>query len=389
MSEEKNKIEEIKEEAEAKAEEVKKEAEAKAEEVKEKVEAKAEEAKKDVKKKAEEAKEKVKDAKKGKGKVLVPVICVVVILAVVAVFFILGMVNRGKAVDAYTAAQKAVKDGNRDAAKTSYQEAYSALYEGPFSFVSTMLMDNADEAKIQKAYILNVLMPENRAMDAADILNGTNYLTDEDKADIYAAFPGVGLTQVGAVVTLGSYEQDTEAAGLEPLEWIVLEVDKKSGAVLLMTKDVVGYDDLGWNRRGDETNTSYALSNLNSWCESDFYNDIKSDPDFKGKILGYKVETAPSKEGVSSGDPIDAHVFAPSVEDLEKYLTGDLAQYRVATNSKAAKQARNGTYWLRNAGEKAGFATAVDKEGNVMYGAAVSSNYGIRPMLWYDIGLSD
>ncbi len=371
----------VKDAAETVAEKAKEEA-AKAEE---KAEEKIEEVKKEAGKKAEAVKA---EAKKGK-KWLVPVICAVLILAVVAVAFILGVTGRGSAVDAYTAAQKAAKAGNKEEAQKSYEEAYKAAYDGPFSFITKMLLDDGDEAKIQKAYIVNVLQPQNRAMDAADILNGENFLTAEDKAEIYKAFPGVALTQVGAIVTLGSYEQDPDNPGLEPLEWIVLEVDKKNGAALLITKDIIGYDETGWNKRGSETNTSYALSNLYSWCEVDFYIDIKGDADFNGKVLACNVTTEPSPQGVSSGDPVTAHAFAPSAEEIEKYLTGELEQYRVAKTAKAAKQARTGTYWLRNAGEKEAFASGVDKTGAIQTGVSVSSNYGVRPMLWYDIGLSN
>ena len=388
MTEEKKAPEQVEEAVKDAADSVAEKAKEEAAKAEEKAEEKIEEAKKDVKDKAEKKAEAVKaEAKKGK-KWLVPVICVVLILAVVAVAFILGVTARGSAVDAYTAAQSAAKAGDKEAAQKSYEEAYNAAYGGPFSFIAKLLLDDGDEAKIQKAYIVNVLQPQNRAMDAADILNGENFLSAEDKAEIFKAFPGVALTQVGAVVTLGSYEQDPDNPGLEPLEWIVLDVDKKNGAALLITKDIVGYDETGWNKRGSEANTSYALSNLNSWCEVDFYIDLKGDPGFNGKVLTCNVTTEPSPQGVSSGDPVQAHAFAPSAAEIEKYLTGDLEQYRVAVTAKAAKQARNGTYWLRNAGEKEAFASGVDKTGTIQTGVSVSSNYGIRPMLWYDIGLS-
>lgn len=269
-----------------------------------------------------------------------------------------------------------------------YSAAYHAISDGPFSFVPSLLMHDSDEAKIRKAYILNVLRPENRAAEASDVLAG-GIFSDEEKARITDLFPGAGLLQVGAVVPLGSYDVDPEQDGLETLEWIVLKVDRKNGAVLLLSKDVVGFDDFGWNARGKEENTSYAESNLAEWCADVFYTELNSDPDFRGKILTYTVKTAASKEGVSSGDPVNARVFAPSIEDLEEYLSGDMAKYRAASTAPCAKDARIGTYWLRNAGDAPGFAAGVDKNGEILDSVSVTAAYGIRPMLWYDIGTSN
>ena len=43
-------------------------------------------------------------------------------------------------------------------------------------------------------------------------------------------------------------------------------------------------------------------------------------------------------------------------------------------------------YWLRNAGESEGFASAVTDKGEIVEGSSMSSSHGIRPMMWIKLG---
>lgn len=118
--------------------------------------------------------------------------------------------------------------------------------------------------------------------------------------------------------------------GQENLEWIVLAIndDGQGGKyAVLLTKDIIASPS-GWNR-GSASNTKYSASNLNEWCNT-FYNELTmTDASLGEKILKVKVDTG--------SDSIAAKVYAPSKEELEQYLTGDLAQYLNAVATTAAE----------------------------------------------------
>lgn len=292
---------------------------------------------------AEEAKEEVKaETKKEKapkkgGKIGLIVAAAVIVVAVVA-FAVLAFVSGSGAVSAFNA-----KD-------------YTAAYE---KTGLAFFMSADDKNAIAEKYVTEVLCKEGRYYEAAGILEKTT-LSAEKIADICKKDSFLGLCVKGQIVTFGKYEIDGDAAnGPEDLEWIVLDVVEEGGIAraLIMTKDVVGAPG-GWNS-SSSASTFYGESTLYEWCNVDFYNDFtKYDVNIKNKVLKTTVKTEDSSGGVDSGEDVQAYAFAPSTQEIEKYLTGDLAQYKIASATKAATKAgvtgfgKTGaaTYLVRNIG---------------------------------------
>ena len=346
---------------EVKAEEVKAE-EVKAEEVK--TEAPAEE-----KKEAPKAKK----ANKALPAIIAAAVVAVLVVAFVVVAFVMG----SSAINAY---------GAKD-------------YEGAYNNSKLALfMSAGDKNVIKEAYIKEVLVKQEKFFTAAEILEKSN-MTEEKKNEIYASSPALALCKEGQIVKFGKYESDNNAAnGYEDVEWIVLEVTKEDGRAraLLLSKDIIGAPG-GWNKT--DGNTFYSASNLHDWCENDFYlSFIGADIELGKKILKMKISTADSSTGVDSGEDVAAHAYAPSKEDLDKYLTGDLAKYIVASPTASAKAAgvtaygkdQIAQYYLRNVGNvenNAQWAAGIDKKGAFNEGLAMSGNAtGARVCINVDLG---
>ncbi|MBQ3865770.1 MAG: hypothetical protein II776_02625 [Clostridia bacterium] len=376
MADKENKVEEVTEEvkatvekAEEKLNEVEDVAARKAEEAKEAVKAKAEEVKEAAKDKAE----KVKTAGKKMSPAIIGAICGGVVAVVVVVLLIVAFVSGSGAISKYTA-----KD---------YEGAYNSAKMGWF-------MNKSDKDVITIGYVGNVLCPEGKYMEGAEVLKSVDAEAKaKDLEKLYKVNPYLGMCVEGAVVEFGTWEQDGDNSGEEPVEWVVLDVVKgdQPMALLLSTK-VIGFTNV---RSKTDGNTSYALSEIHGWCEVDFYKTFNANETVKGRILQVNVHTDPSSAGIDSGEDVNAHAFAPSLQDINTYLKGnpDLEKYIAAQGTatikkQGAKVTNSGAagYWLRNAGESEGFASAVTAKGEVVEGSGMSSSHGIRPMMWVSLG---
>ena len=270
----------------------------------------------EVKAPAEEKKEAPKAPKEKKGGKKLPIIIAAIVAVVIIAFVVVAFVMGSSAINAY---------GAKDYA-AAYNNSKLALF-----------MSAGDKNVIKEAYVKEVLCKEEKYFTAAEILEKSS-MTEEKKNEIYASNPALALCKEGQIVKFGKYESDNNAAnGPEDVEWIVLEVTKENGKAraLLLSKDIIGAPG-GWNKT--DGNTFYSASNLHDWCESDFYLTFTMyDASLKDKILKMKVATADSSTGVDSGEDVAAHAYAPAKEDLDKYLTGDLAKYIIASPTASAK----------------------------------------------------
>ena len=379
MADQEKKIEEVTEAAAETAEETK---EAATEE-EAKVEEKAEEKKAEEKVEEKLAKMKAleKEAAKPEGGKklsggLIAGICGGAVALIAIVLVVIAFISGSGAVSKYKA-----KD---------YDGAYKASRMAWF-------MAKSDKDLVTIGYVGNVLCEEGEYLKGAKLLKGVDQEANKKVlSDLYKAHPFLGMGIPGAIVEFMSYDQDGDNSALEPIEWIVLTVDESSDTpkALLLSKKVIGSID---SRSKKDGNTSYANSNIHEWCESSFYNDIIMGVDKKitDCILNVTVHTEPSSTGVDSGEDVKAHVFAPSLQDIEQYLQNDeaMAEYIRAEGTAAAKINKTKVtnkgyagYWLRNAGESEGFASAVTDKGEIVEGSSMSSSHGIRPMMWIKLG---
>ena len=297
----------------------------------------------------------------------------------------------GNAIESYKAAEASYKAGDLEAAAEQYTAAYNASK-------MDLGMSKVNKDVIAIAYVGKVLGPQGSFLEGAKILEGVDTSNESVKKavdELYKKYPYLGMSVEGAVVEFGTWEQEPDKAGEEPIEWVVLKVDKNSDhpkALLLSTK-VIGSIA---SRSRTEGNTSYAKSDVHGWCEIEFYKTLNGDENIKGKILMINVHTEPSSAGVDSGEDVEAHVFAPSIQDIEEYLDNDtFRDYIRAQGTPAIKASKYKTkvtskgfagYWLRNAGESEGFASAVTDKGEVIEGSSTYASHGVRPMMWVSLG---
>lgn len=277
-------------------------AEAKAE-----VAAPTEEMKAEETKSAEEKKEKAPKGKK-KGLPIGVVLAAVLVLAV-----------GGAALFAFICGNRAVAAYNDKKYEEAYENSHMAFF-----------LNAADKECINFAYVSEVLYPAGDYYKAAALAE--NITMEEAKARLEKNCPLLKLCKKGQIVTFGKYETDADAGnGQEDLEWIVMDVadvgDGRKAAVLL-TKDIIATPE-GWNR-GKNDNIKYSESNLNDWCTTLFYSEMmQANASLDERVFKVSVQTG--------DDSLKAKAYAPSKEELEKYLTGDLAPYLKAVATDAAK----------------------------------------------------
>ncbi len=360
------------------------------EEVKETLE-EAAEAKEEVKeaapaeeKKAEKkAEKKEKPAKKGAGKMPV-IIAAAGVLVVALVVVLLAVISGSGAVSAFNEGAAALKN------KAEYQESFTAAYS---KSKLALFMPKAQKNQIAEQYILRVLCENNDFYTASKIMKK---MDDEQKAKLFKAEGSLALCFEGEIATFGKYNTDNDPKnGAEDLEWIVLDVveDKNTGRAraFIMTKEVIN-SPKGWNKF--ESNGSfYKDSNLYDWCEKDFYPTFKmQDSSLEERILYMNVETEDASDGSDSGEAVPAHAYAPSKQEIETYLTGDLAQFIAAEATATAKGAgvKPATYFLRNCGIKEDGiqrAAGVNKDGEILEGMSMANTQtGVRVCINVDLG---
>lgn len=314
---------------------------------------------------AEEPKAEVKAEPKKKGGKLGIIIAAAVVAVVLVAGVVLAFLSGNQAITAFKGKK--------------YEDAYSKTKLALF-------MSAKDKNLIAEKYVLEVLCPEGKYYEGMKVLEASK-MTEKEKTEVYSQNGYLGLCKAGQVVKFGQYETDGDAAnGPEDLEWVVMDVYETGGkaVALIMTKDVVGTCG-GWNR-GGSNNTFYAQSQLNEWCNVDFFNDFtKYDVTLKNKLLMKTVSTEDSTGGVDSGEDVKVVAYAPSTQEIEKYLTGDLAQYKKAgATTAAAKEGvtafgkeKTSNYFVRNIGNNtdgAQWAAGYDKEGVFQEGMSMSGS---------------
>lgn len=249
-----------------------------------------------------------KEKKKGKGGLIATIVIVAVLVLAIGGAALFAFLSGNQAVAAY-------KD-------KKYEEAYD---KSQFAF----FLNANDKDCINFCYINDVLYPNGDYYKAAGIAD--TIALEEAKTRLAEDCPLLQICKVGNVAVVGKYEKDATAEnGQEDLEWIVASInDDGNGGkyATLITKDIVNSPE-GWNR-GSSANTKYSESNLNDWCQT-FYSEMTmSDASLDAKILKVNV--------VTGDDKVAAKAYAPSKEELESLLTGDLAQYLKAESTVAAE----------------------------------------------------
>lgn len=195
----------------------------------------------------------------------------------------------------------------------------------------------------------------------------------------------------GDVVTLGTWEQDGDAAnGPEPLTWIVL--DRIDDRLLLLTADVVAarpyhhvpFEPITW-----------ADSDLRAWLNTEFLTQALTPAEQELVQPTLLDNPAQSVAGTDGGAPTTDRVMALSETDAVIYLSTDWDRELSGQASASDAVADDALYtdgnghvdwWLRSPGGDDYAAQYVSAAGvPATAGIACDARLGVRPALWLSL----
>ena len=200
---------------------------------------------------------------------------------------------------------------------------------------------------------------------------------------------------VGDHLVFGHYEQDNnQNNGLEPIEWIVLDVQE--GKSLLISR--YGLDVIPYNR--EYTESTWENCTLRSWLNDTFLNGAFTDKE-KAAILPTQVDNSGNQGylgwGLYEGKSTEDLVFLLSYQEAfrvyfpEKQermcaptsyaiVKGAITNINDKTDGRAA-----GPWLLRSPGFSRYTAAGVDTSGARTSFNVDASDGCIRPVLWIDL----
>lgn len=200
-------------------------------------------------------------------------------------------------------------------------------------------------------------------------------------------------TKEGDTIVFGAYEQDNDLTnGREPIEWVVLEKNKKS--LLVMSKYAL--DGVPYNK-SYLTDITWNDCTLRSWLNEQFY--VKAfNATEQAMIRTVTVKTPDNVyDGASGGEDTEDKVFIPSMAEMTKKKYGfdpDFAArdgnrtclptaYAVARGVRAWDEEGVCDWTLRTPG-KSRTSESVDRSG-VLVRYDIQANNGIRPMMYINL----
>ena len=267
-------------------------------------------------------------------KILIPVICVVIVAAILLNSFIVPLVKYNKALSL---------------SESNAEEAYKTFASlGDFK-------DSAEKAK-------NIY-------------------------DTFSLQQKLKSAIVNESIYFGSYEQDNnEENGKEEIEWIVLE--KYNNKILVISKyalDCQKYD------------TSYAEitwhdCTLRTWLNNDFYNSAFTDEE-KAVINSSSISgEANSQYDTAYGENSNDYVFLLSLNEISKYfktdksrscLPTDYARQNYIEEISADESCR---WWSRTPGITQKNVVAIKTDNSINYFGLYAFDMAfVRPAMWIDI----
>lgn len=200
--------------------------------------------------------------------------------------------------------------------------------------------------------------------------------------------------QVGDTLTFGKYEQDdNDANGKEPIEWIILE--KKGRSCLLISRYAL--DCKPYHKY--YTATTWESSELRKWLNNDFLSTAFSADE--QNLIRKTTVTADENPYFQTpvGNDTKDKIFCLSIVEVNKYFSSDglrtsaPTDYAIAQESSASENLftteREATcsWWLRTSGNFKVTAAYVKKDGSIAdNGTDVRALRFIRPALWVNLG---
>ena len=205
---------------------------------------------------------------------------------------------------------------------------------------------------------------------------------------------------VGDVIVFGSYEQDNnDANGKEPLEWLVLARDGNS--VFAITLYAVEYMQF----HSSLEKVTWETSAVRAWLNGDFLHAAFSGEE-AGKILTTTVAALPNPDYPNSkaGNDTEDKLFLLSLQEAQQYFADNQSRICAPTETVAARagvfaHTRKTWYssndyicdwWLRSPGMyKDLYVSYVNHSGSISGGGQVyltGTDFCVRPAMWINAG---
>ena len=210
---------------------------------------------------------------------------------------------------------------------------------------------------------------------------------------------------IGSIVILGHYEQDgNEENGVEPIEWIVLDV--QDGRSLLLSRYLL--DVHPYHEKNEDI--TWQDCSLRKWLNEEFMQAAFTPAELmiisettvdNSQRQGYKRYTD-TKGGANTTD----RIFLLSYEEVVRYLgdisygncekaRAELTEYslqkgiKIGTPSwrsiQAQDRGKNWYWWLRSPGFMQNAVAAVNADGSLESHEAVDNYTCVRPAIWVEI----
>ena len=200
---------------------------------------------------------------------------------------------------------------------------------------------------------------------------------------------------VGSTVIFGNYEQDNNLKnGLEPIEWIVLDV--QDGKALLLSKR--GLDTLTYHH--GPYITTWEQCALRTWLNNDFFEAAFSETEQSAILMSdinNDMSQGYSEYKTSGGNNTQDRLFLLSYhEAYEQYFSSDDARKCAPTEYALRKGALinntcyqdgrwAGMWWLRSPGEWENSAMFVNSTGLPYDSRVHHTGRIVRPAFWLNL----
>ena len=195
--------------------------------------------------------------------------------------------------------------------------------------------------------------------------------------------------QQGDIVLFGSYEQDNNAAdGLEPIEWIVAEL--QGTKALLISRYVL--DAQPYHTKGGSV--LWEDASIRTWLNSDFINSAFS-YDERQSMITMAVRNGKNQGwegyGISGGNNTRDRLFLLSWQEAWQYLpdaqsrAGIPTAYALSRGLYTHQSSGEAKYWLRSPGAKRTSAAVVHYDSEINSFLTQTTHAGVRPAFWLNL----
>ncbi len=195
--------------------------------------------------------------------------------------------------------------------------------------------------------------------------------------------------ETGDIVHFGHFEQNNNASdGAEPIEWIVLNVNKTEKKMLLISR--YGIDCQHYHLSNNPV--VWENSGLRKWL-NDTFRQTAFEKKERDRILPSYLKADPNPEyNVKCGGDTTDYVFLLSIAEVQRYMKAEFLPcrptiYTIVHNGSYDFNTGCSWWWLRTAGHDRMHTSYVNDDGEISaYGYGVISNRGVvRPAIWISI----